>query len=84
MNCRQEESSSQIWRGRVLLQTLILSMSVGGALLSASASGLENQAESVYTLHLTHYLRFSSNGEGRNVQTQETLRLTEADFEEGI
>ncbi len=43
----------------------------------------ESETAVTYTLHLTHYLRFTVNGEGRNVQAQETLELTEADFEAG-
>lgn len=40
--------------------------------------------EEIYTLHLTHYLRFTLNGESRNIRTEETIKLTEADFEKGI
>lgn len=38
----------------------------------------------VYTLYLTHYFRFTVDGKGRSVQTTETLKLTEADFENGV
>ena len=42
------------------------------------------ETEAVYTLYLTHYFRFTVNGEGRNVKAEETLELTEADFEDGV
>lgn len=42
------------------------------------------ETEKVYTLHLTHYLRFTVNGESRNIREEETLKLTAADFEKGI
>lgn len=44
----------------------------------------EPEAESVYTLHLTHVFRFTVDGKGRNVSATETLELTEADFEDGV
>lgn len=44
----------------------------------------EGETEDVYTLHLVHYLRFTVNGESRNIREEETLKLTEADFEKGI
>ncbi len=37
----------------------------------------------VYTLHLTHYLRFTVDGENRHIQTEQTIKLTEKDFEDG-
>lgn len=38
----------------------------------------------MYTLHLTHYLRFTVDGKSRSVKASETLELTEEDFEDGI
>lgn len=47
-------------------------------------SGTESdEKDAVYTLHLTHYLRFTVDGESRHVQTDQTIKLTEADFKDG-
>lgn len=43
-----------------------------------------DEAEAAYTLHITHYFRFTVNGEGRNVRSEETVTLTSADFEDGF
>ena len=60
----------------------------GAALAPDEAAKAEEQAkgetEAVYTLFLTHYFRFTVNGESRNVKSEETIELTEADFEDGV
>ncbi len=43
-----------------------------------------SDAEAVYTLYLTHYFRFAVDGQGRNVRAEQTLELTEEDFEDGV
>ena len=50
----------------------------------SSAPAEDGEAEQAYTLHLTHYFRFTINGEGRTVRAEETLTLTEADFADGV
>jgi len=51
---------------------------------TAGPEELPEEPAAVYTLHLTHYFRFTVNGEGRNVRAEETLELTEADFVDGF
>ena len=51
---------------------------------ASSITDMEVEEETVYTLYLTHYFRFTVNGEGRHVQAEETIELTEADFEDGV
>lgn len=67
-------------RGFFLFAVLLVLALAGVVPSTANASG----GDAVYTLHLTHYIRFSVNGQGRNIQAQETLRLTEADFSDGV
>ncbi len=44
----------------------------------------EEEKKAVYTLHLTHYFRFTVDGKGRNVRTEEKIKLTEKDFKDGV
>lgn len=63
------------------LFAVLLVLALAGVVPSTANA---SSGDAVYTLHLTHYIRFSVNGQGRNIQAQETLRLTEADFSDGV
>lgn len=43
----------------------------------------KQEAEETYTLHLTHYFRFTIDGKKVSVKETEEIQLTEADFEDG-
>lgn len=43
----------------------------------------KQEAEETYTLHLTHYFRFTIDGKKVSVRETEEIQLTEADFEDG-
>lgn len=66
-------------RGFFLFAVLLV-LALAGSLPSTAKAG----DDAAYTLYLTHYIRFSVNGQARNVQAQQALRLTEADFPGGV
>lgn len=54
--------------------------------ISQSAENFENdfKQETMYTLYLTHYFRFTVNGKGTYLSEEEKIELSEEDFENGV
>lgn len=85
-----QKNNVNIWKKMmsVVLCIVMIYTSIGGTFTAfATAHDLSSyieQKEGIYTLHLTHYLRFTVNGVDRNIQTKETIELTDADFKDGL
>ena len=92
-----QKSQTSIWR-RIVITALCLSFIAANTAVTLAAGLSVNEShfvseetddilydeDTVYTLYLTHVFRFTSDGQGRNVQAAEKLELTEADFENGV